>query len=55
MAKKVMKAIADDLAEADKSWMGFRAWIAKNPLTGFWAGVGAGAAIGALVMIAVLV
>lgn len=31
--------------DAAAKWSGFRQWISKNPLSGFWAGVAGGAAV----------
>lgn len=30
-------------------WGGFRRWLAKHPLSGFWAGVGAGVVVGGFI------
>lgn len=34
----------------DHEWSGFRRWIARHPLSGYWSGVGTGVLIGAFVV-----
>jgi hypothetical protein len=46
---ELVKAKAEELrAKFETRWGGFRRFISRNPLTGFWIGVAAGAGVGTL-------